>query len=175
VRVERDLDVQRLLDEQEIRAVVLRYCRGVDRLDLELVRDCYHADATDEHGTFVGTRDEFVAWVGEVLTRFEGTMHLVANQLVEVVGDRSRCETYGVAHHWGHPPEDHRRNFITGFRYVDRFERRDGRWRIAARVAVREWTEKVTPEQQWSIAPEHDGRRGRRDRRDPLYDEALRP
>ena len=45
----------------------------------------------------------------------------------------------------------------------------------AARVAVREWTEKVTPEQQWSIAPEHDGRRGRRDRRDPLYDEALRP
>ena len=121
-----DPDVQRLLDEQEIRAVVLRYCRGVDRLDLELVRDCYHADATDEHGTFVGTRDEYVAWVGEVLTRFEGTMHLVANQLVEVVGDRARCETYGVAHHWGDPPEDHRRNFTTGFRYVDRFERRDG-------------------------------------------------
>jgi SnoaL-like domain len=175
VPVAADPDVQRLLDEHEIRAVVLRYCRGVDRLDLELVRDCYHADATDEHGTFVGTRDEYVAWVGEVLTRFEGTMHLVANQLVEVVGDRARCETYGVAHHWGHPPEDHRRNFTTGFRYVDRFERRDGRWRIAARVAVREWTEKVTPEQQWSIAPERDGRRGRRDRRDPLYDEALRP
>jgi hypothetical protein len=134
------------------------------------VRDCYHPGATEEHGTFVGTRDEFVAWVGEVLTRYEGTMHLVANQLVEVDGDRARSETYGVAHHWGEPADDHRRNFSTGFRYVDRFERRDGRWRIAGRVAVREWTRKVPAEQVWAIPPAHDGRRGRRDGGDALYD-----
>jgi hypothetical protein len=168
--VARDPDVQQMLDEQEIRAVVLRYCRGIDRLDLESVRDCYHADASDEHGTFAGTRDEYVAWVGDVLTRFEGTMHLVANQLVEVDGDRARSELYGIAYHWGDPPDDQRRNFTTGFRYVDRFERRDGRWRIAARVAVREWTQKVTPEQQWHLPPARDGRRGRRDRTDALYE-----
>jgi len=168
--VERDPALQRLLDEHDIRDVVLRYCRGIDRLDLELVRDCYHADATDEHGTFSGTRDEYVEWVGQVLTRFAGTMHVVANQLIEVSGDQARSETYGVAYHWGDPPDDHRRNFTTGFRYVDRFERRDGRWRIRARVAVREWTQKVTPEQQWAIPAERDGRRGRRDRTDALYD-----
>ncbi len=75
--------VQGLVDRQAIADVVLRYCRGIDRLDLELVRDCYHADATDEHGTFTGTRDEYVEWVAGVLTRFTGTMHVVANQLIE--------------------------------------------------------------------------------------------
>jgi SnoaL-like domain len=166
-----DPEVQALLDQQAIRDVVLRYCRGIDRLDLELVRSCYHADATDDHGTFTGTRDEYVAWVGEVLTRFSGTMHLVANQLVELDGDRARSETYGVAYHHGDPPTDGRRNFATGFRYVDRFEHRDGVWRIAARVAVREWTHTVPAEQQWIIPPERDGRRGRRDRGDAVYDE----
>ncbi len=164
-------EVQALLDRQAIRDVVLRYCRGIDRLDLELVRSCYHADATDEHGTFTGTRDEYVDWVGGVLNRFTGTMHVVANQLVELDGDRARSETYGVAYHHGDPPDDHRRNFTTGFRYVDRFERRGGEWRIAARVAVREWTHRVTPEQQWLIPPERDGRLPRRDRTDAVYEE----
>jgi hypothetical protein len=165
-----DPEVQALLDQQAIREVVLRYCRGIDRLDLELVRSCYHPDATDEHGTFTGTPDEFVAWVGDVIARFTGTMHVVANQLVEVDGAAARSETYGIAYHWGDPRDDHRRNFTTGFRYVDRFERRDGDWRIASRVAVREWTQKVTPDQQWILPPARDGRRGRRDRTDAAYE-----
>ncbi len=165
-------EVQALLDRQAIRDVVLRYCRGIDRLDLDLVRSCYHPDATDDHGSFRGTRDEYVEWVGGMLSRFTGTMHLVANQLVEVDrdGDRAQSETYGVAYHHGDPPEDRRRNFTTGFRYVDRFERREGEWRIAARVAVREWTHTVTTEQHVVIPPERDGRRGRRDRTDAVYE-----
>jgi hypothetical protein len=97
-------------------------------------------------------------------------MHLVANQLIELDGDRARAETYGVAYHWGDPPDDHRRNFTTGFRYVDRFERRDGVWAIARRVAVREWTQRVSADQQWIIPPDRDGRRGRRDRDDAVYE-----
>jgi hypothetical protein len=97
----RDPEVQQLVDRQAIADVVLRYCRGIDRLDLELVRSCYHADATDDHGTFSGTRDEYVDWVAGVLARFTGTMHVVANQLVEVDGDDARSETYGVSKHWG--------------------------------------------------------------------------
>lgn len=163
-------EVQALLDHQAIHDVVLRYCRGIDRLDLELVRGCYHPDATDDHGRFRGTRDEYVEWVGGVLMRYTGTMHVVANHLVELDGDVARSETYGVAYHHGDPPDDHRRNFTTGFRYVDRFERRDGEWRIATRVAVREWTHTVTAEQQVIIPPERDGRRGQRDRTDAVYE-----
>jgi len=171
-----DAAVQALVDRQAVADVVLRYCRGIDRLDLELVRDCYFPDATDEHGPFTGTRDEYVDWVAGVLTRFTGTMHVVSNQLIEFDAggdggnDTAHCETYGVAYHWGDPPDDSRRNFTTGFRYVDRFARRDGEWRIVRRVAVREWTHVVPPEQQLLVAPERDGRRGQRDRTDAVYE-----
>ena len=33
-----------LVAERAIRDVVMRYCRGIDRRQFELVRDCYHAD-----------------------------------------------------------------------------------------------------------------------------------
>jgi hypothetical protein len=153
--VERD-SVQALLDRQAIADV--------------LVRDCYHTDATDEHGVFTGTRDEYVDWVAGVLTRFTGTMHVVGNQLIELHNDEARSETYGIAYHWGDPPDDPRRNFTTGFRYVDHFARRDGEWRIARRVAVREWTHVVPAELQWLVPPERDGRRGSRDHTDAVYE-----
>jgi hypothetical protein len=132
-----------LLDKQAIHEVVLRYCRGIDRRDAALVRDCYWPDATDDHaGAFAGRRDDFVEWVLRVVTRFTGTMHAIANHLVELDAgdaDAASSEAYGVAYHWGDPPDDPRHNFTTGFRYLDRFERREGDWRIAARTVVLEW------------------------------------
>ena len=159
-------EVQALLDQRAIRDVVLRYCRGIDRLDLELVRDCYHPDATDDHGGFVGTRDEYVEWVGGVLMRYTGTMHVVANQLVELAGDHARSETYGVAYHHGDPPTDPRCNFTTGFRYVDSLVREDGAWRIAERFAVREWTHSNAGRRRTPTTP---GPLGRRDGDDPVF------
>ena len=41
--------LQQLLDEAEIRRVHIRYCRGIDRMDWDLVRSCYHPDAIDQH------------------------------------------------------------------------------------------------------------------------------
>ena len=96
----RDPDLRRLLDKQAIHEVVLRYCRGIDRCDRELVRDCYWPDATDEHGSFVGSRDEYVAWVFDrMLPRYAMTMHFIGNVLIDLDGDRAKCEAYGMAMH----------------------------------------------------------------------------
>jgi hypothetical protein len=158
--------VQELLDKQAVYEVVLRYCRGIDRLDLEAVRDCYHPDGVDHHTGFSGPRDDYVRWVGEGLGRFEGTMHVVANHLVELDGDVAFSETYGNAHHWGSPPDDPGLNFVSGFRYVDRLERRAGVWRIAERHAVREWTRAIPAEVV--RAKEGAGPSPRRDGDDPV-------
>ena len=155
-----------LADIEAIRQVVLRYCRGIDRLDLELVRSCYHPDATDVHGRFSGTVDEYLTWVARVLARYDTTTHLLANHLVEVDGDVARSEAYGIARHRAADP-DPTRNLTVGFRFVDRFECRDGDWRIARRVATTEWVEQALPAQHWPI-PEGMAT-GQRDRSDPLY------
>ena len=49
-----DDKLQRLIDKDEIRDLISRYARGVDRADWDLVRDTYHPDATDDHGDYKG-------------------------------------------------------------------------------------------------------------------------
>jgi hypothetical protein len=156
VPVAADPDVQRLLDEQEIRAVVLRYCRGIDRLDFELVRDCYHADATDHHGTFALARR--VRRVGRRGARpLRGTMHVVANQLVEVAGARAHAETYGVAYQGSRPTTIVATSPPGSLRRPLRAATAPGGSRRGSRCR---WTQKVTPEQQ-DHPPDRDGWRGR--------------
>lgn len=159
--------LRHLLARQEIHDVVLRYCRGVDRLDLDAVRACYHPDATDEHGSFTGDVDAFLAWIGRLLPRYTMTMHVVANHLVEFAGpDLARAETYGIAYHRSEGG-DPRGNLTTGFRYIDDFARRDGAWRIAKRVATTEWVRIDDAAGQWPV-PEG-MLTGRRDHEDPVY------
>ena len=152
-----------LVDKQAIAEVVLRYCRGIDRLDMELVRSCYHPGGIDHHTGFEGDRDAYVLWVEPLLRRLTSSMHMVGNQLIELDGDLARSETYGTAFHLAIAPGE---SFTTGFRYVDRFERRDGRWAIAERWALREWG-RGEPLQTPGDPAESPV--GARDRSDPVY------
>lgn len=132
-----DPALQRLVDHRAIGDVLARYCRGIDRRDFDLVRSCYHPDATDDHGTFKGTVEEFLAWVPGQLERFESTMHFTGTQLIEIDGDRAHAETYTVAYH--RLKEAPARDSIAGLRYVDLLERRNGEWRLVERTVVVEW------------------------------------
>jgi hypothetical protein len=169
---EPDGQLRALLDERAIRDVLMRYCRGIDRMDEALVRCCYHPGARDSHGSFDGTVDEFVTWVWRVLARYSSTMHLLGNVLVEPTGpDTARVETYGVAFHRT-DGGDAVGNLTTGFRYVDDFARRpvDGgrpEWRIANRVAVTEWARVEREADRWPIPLGMVT--GARDGSDPVY------
>ena len=160
-----------LLDKQEIEETVLRYCRGIDRRDFDLVRSCYHPDATDHHGSFRGTVDEYIAWVDKLTARYRFTMHLVGNILIEIDGETAASEAYGVSLHRS---DDARpfMNLATGFRYLDRFERRDGpegggAWKIAERTAIGEWSIPIPTDAWWEIPEDHLA--SRRDSSDVLY------
>lgn len=150
-----DPRLQALLDKQEIEEVVLRYCRGIDRRDFDLVRSCYHSGAQDHHGSFEGTVDEFVTWVDGLTSRYRWTTHLVGNVLIDLADDGvAACETYGVSLHRSDDPRPFM-SVATGFRYVDRFERRDGAWRIADRTAIGEWTIPIPQDAWWEIPEDH--------------------
>lgn len=93
------LTIDELLARQEIADVILRYARGVDRLDFDLVRSCYHPDAYDDHGSFAGGVEEFIAMCEQFLPKWTATQHFMGNMLIEVDGDVARAETYAVAYH----------------------------------------------------------------------------
>ncbi|MEO7378687.1 MAG: nuclear transport factor 2 family protein [Sphingomicrobium sp.] len=130
-------DIQNLLDEAAIRKLHLRYCRGVDRLDWELVRACYHPEGIDDHGSYKGGVEGFIAWASAGLPRFASTAHFTGNQLVEVDGDRAWAEHYAVVfHRRSASAEAPEADLIVNVRYVDRLEKRGGEWRILNRVVI---------------------------------------
>lgn len=133
------LTIDDLLARQEIADVILRYARGIDRLDFDLVRSCYHADAYDDHGSFQGGVDDFISMCEKFLPRWTTTSHFMGNMLIEVDGDVARAETYAVAYHRREEEDGTGKDDIFGVRYVDRFEQRGDGWKIGHRVVATEW------------------------------------
>jgi ketosteroid isomerase-like protein len=166
---QRDPELQRLVDEAAIRRVVQRYARAVDRCDWELLRSCYHPGAIDDHGAFVGTVEELI----ELLKteRWRSTAHYVVNQLVDfdADGDAAWAETYVYALHRSQPEDDGTPiDAIGSGRFFDRFERRDGEWRIAhRRVIFGDGRVDPVPALGEDFLPQ--GGFGARDRTDPSY------
>jgi len=158
-----------LVQERAIERTIHRYCRGIDRLLPEVVRSCFHDDGVDDHDGTPRRRDEFVDWVFPLLATYGSTMHLVGNLMVDVHNDVGLAETYGVAFHRGRDGEPFvaHRNLVTGFRYVDRFTKRGGRWAIAHRVATTEWSRVDDLEGRWAFPDTL--RRGTRDASDPIH------
>jgi hypothetical protein len=134
-----ELDV--LLAERAIHRVLRTCSGGVDRYDFATVRGCYRLDGTDDHGSFVGGVDDFLSFAEKSLNRFERTSDFPGNVLIDVDLDRdvARSETYAVAYHRYTDPERCPTDMWAGPRYVDRFERRHGEWRIRTRVCAYEW------------------------------------
>ena len=134
--------LRRLLDKSEIQDVLYRYARGVDRKDMELVRAAYHPDAYDDHGDYKGGIDGFVDYLSTRHVGVSQSMHFFGNCLVEFLDDdvalvetyvsRRRITPKGAATDLVHEVTD---SEILA-RYIDRFERRNGEWRIARRVVA---------------------------------------
>lgn len=146
-----DPRLSRLLDKQDCVELVHKFARAIDRCDADLVREVLHPDATDDHGSFKGTGEEFITWVMPVLAGMKRTQHMIGNVLVEVDGDRAQGESYFIAHHTL-PGEEGDRFMVAAGRYLDRFERREGVWKIAHRHAVYDWSTNVGASDIWDRA-----------------------
>jgi len=184
-------ELQEVIDRQKIYDVLTRYCRALDRCDVELMKTVYWEDGFDDHGVFSGNAQAFAEFIiREIQQWFEVTMHAIMNVHMELDGDKAWTESYLFAYHRvkgdrrkiedvfgatylkqfvgaGEPaPQD----FFYGGRYVDRLEKRGGIWRIAKRTVVMDWNRNEPTRSLWD-----DGMfavlqiRGSRDRTDPVY------
>jgi hypothetical protein len=144
----------------EILDVLTRFCRGVDRHDRTLLESCYHPGATDDHGIYRGEAKGFIDWVLGATEGISFMQHTITNHLVLGAGDGVvTTETYYHARTLGADGE-----LAHAFgRYLDRFERRDGEWRIAQRLCT---MEHATPNLGY---PQEGFERGSPDASDPSF------
>lgn len=168
----------RVADRDEITEVLALYCRGVDRCDVDTLRSAFHPDAIDDHGTFTGSAWEFAAWAVKGGARYwHSSHHSVHNVIIDwVEPDVAQVESYVIAFNrradtpgaaprpdWA-SDSSHGTVEVFAGRYVDRFERRDGAWKIAHRQAIRDVDTLVDRHRWGGQIPE-----GGRFPDDPLY------
>jgi hypothetical protein len=162
-------DVRILLDKQAIYEVLVRYCRGVDRCDEDLVRSVYHPDSHDDHGYWKGRGYDFAEFVVARLSKANTiTTHSITNALIFVTGDVAMSESQVVATliRRGSGPllAD-----VMGARYLDTLSRRDGVWRIDTRQVVLDWNKVETWRETSGPVPLEGFARGGRLPDDPLF------
>ena len=134
------MSVEELLARAQIHDTLLRYTRGLDRVDMSLVRSAFHDDAWIDfpESLHIGDAEGFFNFLSAEMPRFVKTQHVLANTAVDFDGPHvAHVETYLNADHFGsekhHWAGEHVKLWA---RYLDRFEERDGSWLIARRRMV---------------------------------------
>jgi len=126
--------LRELKDRQEIYDCIMRYCRGIDRLDREMLLSAYHPGAIDDHGTYCGPVEGFADHVFKLHYGMQHyTQHHITNHRCEIDGDVAHAESYYLFRCLNREAPFYD---ISSGRYIDRLERRDGRWAIAERVCL---------------------------------------
>jgi hypothetical protein len=152
-----------LLDRLDIYDCLVRYARGLDRHDAELIASAFWPDAQVNYGSlFSGPRDDFVTWANELEAQNEYHAHHVSTQSVDLDRDVAHVETYVL---YIVRTYDKVERLGSG-RYLDVLERRDGEWRISLREFLAEMGSAGSPslikDNPWNA-------RGRWDREDLSY------
>lgn len=132
-----DMDgLEQAIAKQALHDLVVNYARGVDRADEALLASVFHPDAEVVTGVIDGSGPDYARAVAAMVREsLSATFHSVANEYFEVRGRHARGEVYVIAHMIAGADQT-----LTGGRYLDRYEQRQGAWKIAHRRFVTDWT-----------------------------------
>lgn len=165
-------EVRYLTDRAEILDCITRHARGCDRHDADLITSTYHPDGVDEHGTAVNAGPGYAAWAnGMHAATSRNHLHHITTHSCEIDGDEAHAESYVLVTLLS--PDGATAIVMCG-RYLDRLERRDGRWKIAVRRSTVElaFTADAALLKSRFFTDQHYVT-GSRDRTDPSYHHPL--
>ncbi|MFL0355302.1 nuclear transport factor 2 family protein [Erythrobacter sp. GH1-10] len=141
----------RLEDREAIRDVINAYAHAIDRRRWDMMAKLFHPRATFGFGTVGGSWEEFVASARAIIDPCLATQHQLGQVQFGFAGeDLCHTETYMTAMHTvpaGYPVTDvfpdkgKTYSAVIAGRYVDRFERINGEWRIMHREGFYDWRE----------------------------------
>ena len=156
--------IRALADKQAIRELILTYCRAVDRLDVPLGHSIWLDDGYADYGAdyYQGPGRGVIDTICQHHLGLSSHSHQVSNILIELQGDSAGSESYVTGtmrlERDGQPMQ----MGVWG-RYLDRWERREGRWGLLHRVVV------FDHEEIREVQPLGRVSRATRDASDPSY------
>jgi hypothetical protein len=141
------MPIDELLDKQAITEVLYRYCRGCDRAEEQAILACFHPGSLHRHGGFEGTSADFTALAMKIIRATKLTKHLLTNVLIELQGSVAYSESHYFAYHRQVDRNSGAESdYFTGGRYLDRFEKRAGTWKIVRRVGLIDFERHEAPD-----------------------------
>lgn len=133
------MDLAETADRLAIAETLALYCRAIDRCDSALLAEVFTPDARIDYGDGAKSPAETIPALMAGLGAMRLTQHNISNSVIRFTGDASaKAETHCVALHLVPAPEGEI-ELTVGGRYLDRLEKREGRWRIAERLYVMDW------------------------------------
>jgi hypothetical protein len=130
--------IDRAVAKQALHELNTAYCRAADRADSQLLRSLWHPGAKVSYGEYSGGYEGFCDYWDGVREHFERITHLIGNDYFEIDGDRAVGETL-VARIEVLPRKSGTIDRMIGGRFLDRFERRSGVWKLTGRAFVLDW------------------------------------
>jgi hypothetical protein len=153
--------------KQAIYELSCTYMRGQDRLDPTAHRSVFWDDAWCSYGIYEGGPDGFVEFAQNALSGHAANHHMIGQVQIELAGDEAFGEVYYQAFHRITAADGSPRDLFVSGRYVDRYERRDGVWKMAYRSELVDWVRESPAADEWfrgsAMIP------GARKPQDPLY------
>jgi hypothetical protein len=125
-------------DVAAIRDIAHRYVRALDTRDVTLLRSCYHEGAFEDHNEYQGDVDGFCRHLLASAESTQSTIQTVLAVDVRVEGDRAEARTSCIAviRTRATAARPRPKRITVELEYVDRLERRAGRWASVHRVCI---------------------------------------
>ena len=130
----------KLIAKDQIRDLALLYSRAIDRKDIDLLRDLYTEDATDDHGdSYAGSQQGYCDFIEKSFPYMNYSGHHACNHLIDVdLENGTGCgEIYALAYHLIPDGQGGQLEDLMAVRYIDNYRLcADGKWRFAKRVVT---------------------------------------
>lgn len=136
-------------DVVELNQLIYRYAAAVDACDVAAFQGVftpggrlrsYHPDAEEPFADLCGP-DQLALVPNAMRGMYRHTAHMMTNHVVDIDGNAATGEVLCMARHLSADPKDPVSINVV-IRYLDRYERREGRWLIADRKIRFLWSER---------------------------------
>ena len=138
-----DAAIKELIDKAAIRDAMVRYSRGIDRHDPDLIAASLTPDAHVHYGGWEDQgADNIVKRLMARITRYDTHTHFMGDQEIQLNGDSADVETYAIIY-IVYTVDGTQYLSTGGIHYEDRMARFNGEWRIQNRIVHSDWRRKA--------------------------------